>query len=602
MLSKFVDRLRGRTTVQPSNSLRQAHIGPPPVALEPVRGHAEHSLAPLPELEADDSAIEITSLDQLPDWRGLVQNVVRESEAGCVVLDLGYRSVLVLATQQFFSSGAHGALMQKLKASSWSLDGEKTTSAAMIEKVLRLAEKRQQRASISSADPDRNEANVQLYKDLVRGAHALKASDIHLRLNIHDEKSVVRLRIDGRMRTWKKFDTQVLVDACAAAYGSISVKGTNSASSFTTHRPISTITRCDDAVTPLNGRFTTQPITSGCKITIRVINASEQAIRSRTLSMLGFTKQQIEEDLIPALAKDKGLFLISGSTGDGKTTTLQTAIMEMPNFEERELYGVEDPNEMEIPGMNHVSIQRNPDDPPELVKRAFDSALITMLRMDPDVMFLGEIRDRTSADFAAEGIVTGHLLLATVHGNSALDALFRLFQPRFDFPPEVVAQDGNFQVSMWQKLLPKLCKHCRVPAHAAMSPRDLQLLRNKFHLDTSRMWCANKDGCEHCSPGDGLPGNGEVGRVAAAEIIANPTPEFLEAVRRRDRQAAEMEWRRTRRAPFDAPDMRGKTAFESALYHAAMGIVSPLTIMEVFAKTLEEVTVIELPLAQKEAA
>lgn len=587
-LKKFLPRGRGARQPEFAVALRQARD-------EPLSARTERRAVPAPGAEAaprvPSTAADVTSLAQLPGWRGLVSGVVGEAQrASCVVLDLEYRSVLVLGTQAFFASGAHGALLQALSAKSWSISAERTGSAEVIAQVRQLAEQRKRQASVAATD-DSQTANAQLYQDLNRGAFELKASDIHISLGLRSGRSAVRLRIDGKLQLWKTFDTKVLNDALAAGYHSLSIKGTNSSATWTTERPINTITRFIAGSTPLHGRLSTQPTTGGCGVVIRVIDASPEALLGATLDRSGFTRQQIDEDLLPGLMRTHGFILVGGSTGDGKTTTLQRMLMNLPDRDEKSLWGVEDPNELEVPGMEHVSIQRNPDDTVEHVRLKYHAAFLQMMRLDPDIIFQGEIRDRISGEFASEAVMTGHLLLVSMHGNSAIGQIMRLLGDRIDMSPELLANRGNFVLSMAQKLVPLLCEHCKQPAAEVMAPEDLGLLRSRFQLDMARLFCARDGGCDHCRPEPGMSANGQSGRTVAAEIISHPTPQFLDAILRRDERGAEIAWRETRRAPFSSPDMRGKTAYEHALYLASTGRVSPLALQPVFGHHFSQVEV-----------
>lgn len=548
------------------------------------------------QLHHDPDTVEITSDKDLPPWRNILTDLVKSSE--CVVLDLEMRSVLVLGTPAFFGSGGHGALLSTLAVQKLSVESEKTTTKEVIAIVRAQGERK---LAQLGARVESDAVNVQLYRDLVSAAFELGASDIHAVLDV-DAKSVVRLRIDGRLRQWRGFDTDVLRAAFAAAYQSLSIPGTNSNSDWTMDRPISTITRFHNGTTVVNGRLQTQPITGGAKVVIRLADGGANAIAHHTLQDSGFTREQIEQQIMPALRREKGFILVGGSTGSGKTTTLQRMMMAIPDREWKALMAVEDPSENTIPLVAHHSVQRNTDDSPEKVKLQFLSAFLTQMRMDPDVLMIGEIRDKTSGELATDAVLTGHLLAVTLHGNSAIGQLFRLMNDRLQMEPEVLADEENFVLSMAQTLVPTLCPDCKVPAQSVMTQKDLSLLFTKWRLDTSKMYCASGTGCPTCAIGS-IPGNGEKGRIGAFEIITRPSEEFLDCLLKRDRKGAERAWRLSRRAAFDKPDMQGKTAFENALYHAAMGIVSPLALPAVFGKDFDEVKVFDiLHLAEERAA
>lgn len=599
-LDKVISKVSGAASAPaPASNVRIRRAHQPASRKEPATGEvlaegvdraqSQHEAAPAVAHVESIHIDVITSEKDLPDWRGVISELVRETEA-CVVLDLGFKSVLVLGTPAFFGSGTHSALLSRLKTKGLHLDGEKTTTKEVIAAVRTKAER-----AVNQLGPRVNleAANVQLYKDLCSGALKMGVSDIHILLDF-DARSTVRVRLDGKSRLWRTFDTPILNSALAAGYNGLSLRGTNSNSDWTLDRAINTITQFSDGTTTINGRLSTQTITGGAKVVIRVSDGNTEVIANQTLSDSGFTYEQIHQQILPALKREKGFVLVGGSTGAGKTVTLQRMIMAIPGREWKEVSAIEDPNEARIPGVAHHSIQRNTDDSPEKVKVMFDSAFMTNMRQDPDVMMVGEIRDRTSANLATDAVLTGHLLMVTMHGNSAIGQLFRLMNDRIGMDPEVLADEENFALSMAQSLVPRLCLHCRKPAHDVMSENDLNLLRTKWRLDTRKMFCASGTGCEHCTP-DGLPGTGEKGRIVAAEIITKPTPEFLQCLLNRDRMGAELAWRQTRRSTFDSPDMQGKTSYENALYHVSQGLVSPLALGEVFGKEFADIRIIEVP-------
>jgi type II secretory ATPase GspE/PulE/Tfp pilus assembly ATPase PilB-like protein len=539
---------------------------------------------------------QITDIAQVGEWRSLVPDVVRKSDfQSCVVLDMQLRNVLVLATADFYASSSHQALRHRLAAGNWQVLGEKTSAPEVIAAARQQAESR----DIQAAG---DQHNLQLYKDISAGAFNMTASDIHIRLNLRDAKSDVRIRIDGKLRDWKTFDTQVLEDALAAGYNALTFKGTNSAPAWTTERPISTITRFPHGTALLQGRLSTTPTAAGCKVVIRISDATPKDITAVKLQNLGFTDQQVDEFVMPALAREKGFIMISGSTGDGKTTTLEHMLTVLPDRNEKSLLGVEDPTEMDVPRMDHISLQTSADDSKEQRQLKFDAALLQALRMDPDVIMQGEVRDKISGQFASDIVMTGHLWLGTMHGNSALNSIFRLIGDKIQVDPAIVASMENFVMSMTQKLLPKLCSHCKKPAAEVMPPQELTAFRQKFHLGSSELFCANSEGCPHCKHGSDIESNGEKGRIGAIEIISKPTTEFLNCILARDERGAEVAWRRTRRAPFNHPDMMGKTCYEHGLYWVSQGIVSPLALQRVFSKHFSEISVFELTMSVKEVA
>jgi type II secretory ATPase GspE/PulE/Tfp pilus assembly ATPase PilB-like protein len=160
----------------------------------------------------------------------------------------------------------------------------------------------------------------------------------------------------------------------------------------------------------------------------------------------------------------------------------------------------------------------------------------------------------------------------------------RLVGGRLQLPMDEVASEKFVNAVGNQKLIPLLCPHCKRPAKDVMPAGQLELLRTKFGLDTSRMACRDDDGCEHCRlPGlftrGGKVAAGTKGQTLAMELF-RPTPEFLEKIAQRDWRGAEKVWRSGRATGFADADMTGKTIYEHALYKASMGIIDPRFIDE----------------------
>lgn len=543
-------------------------------------------------MDVDAAEGELVSVDALPSWRSIVPKVVRDSdERTCVVLDLEMREVLIVATPDYFASGWHNTLLSTLNKKRFKKAKELVATVEVIAEIRALADrKRPLDASATAQD----EANLQLYHDIIKGAYEIGSSDLHIDLKPIDSKqqSIVRVRLDGKMREWKRFDTNLLRDAIAAGYMSASKKGTNSAPTWTTDRAINTITETAIGRTMIHGRLSTFPVLSGTGVVIRTVEADPDRIKVRSFEQLGFLPGQIEGDLMPTLSLPSGLFLIGGTTGSGKSTTIQTALCVVPNKEELAIWGVEDPAEVPIPGVMQISVQRNVDDTAEEVRLKFQAALRQILRLDPDMVFIGEIRDEETGSLASEAVMTGHGVVSTIHGSGAVDQLKRLCEGRIRLPRDILAAEDFLAASMWQALLRKLCEHCKVPA-ASRIPSIVATLQKRFGVNPSSVFCANEDGCEHCGVGT-IKGDGRKGRTVATEIISKPHPEFLSLIEEGKWREAKHYWRNTRVSGFTDPDMTGKTAFEMAVYLASQSVVDPLDILRVFRTTFEDYEILPL--------
>jgi type II secretory ATPase GspE/PulE/Tfp pilus assembly ATPase PilB-like protein len=295
--------------------------------------------------------------------------------------------------------------------------------------------------------------------------------------------------------------------------------------------------------------------------------------RVASLAALGYEKSQITGPLMFALQKNSGMIAMVGGTGSGKSTTLKTMMNELPQKDKLKRYSVEDPVEYRMPGVRQISIQRGADDDESEVKRKFHSALRMLVRLDPDVAMIGEIRDSQSGELASEMVQTGHRVLTTVHGDGVVDAMSRMTGRLINIAPEILSTRKFLSAIMYQKLLPILCPHCKKPAAEVMPVAELDVIRTRFELDTSLMFCSSESGCDQCRV-DGIESGGTTGLTVAAEIFV-PNDESLDLIRVRDWAGIEAAWRKTRRTGFGDSDMTGKTAFEHALYKASIGLVDP---------------------------
>ncbi|MGE0489039.1 MAG: GspE/PulE family protein [Vulcanimicrobiota bacterium] len=216
---------------------------------------------------------------------------------------------------------------------------------------------------------------------------------------------------------------------------------------------------------PLSMRVATMPQVWGEKVVIRIFDVN----RIESLTGLGFREQNLKsvQDLAD---RSSGMLLVTGPTGSGKTTTLYS-LLNYLNRPSRNLVTVEDPVEYFFYGVNQIQVSHQ--------GVTFQSALRALLRHDPDVIMLGEIRDRETAETAFHAATTGHLVLTTVHAKDCIGALMRLLD--LGVPPLILSQVVNGVVA--QRLVPRLCTHC--------AKRD-------YHPPLEQIPTYHSVGCERC--------------------------------------------------------------------------------------------------------
>ena len=325
---------------------------------------------------------------------------------------------------------------------------------------------------------------IRLINGLIAEAIRTHASDIHV--EPYEDRVAVRYRIDGVLS-----ETASLSPRVAPALVS----------------RIKVMSRLDIAEkrVPQDGRLTlslggravdvrvaTLPSRFGERVVLRLLD-NEQARLG--LEDLGMTGQQLA-DLRKALAQPNGIVLVTGPTGAGKTTTLYAGL-NLLNGPERNILTVEDPVEYAIPGIGQTQVNTK-------VGMTFAAGLRAILRQDPDIVMVGEIRDGETAQIAVQASLTGHLVLSTVHTNSAVAAITRLK----DMGVETFLLGSTITAIVAQRLVRRLCPHCREARPATEAELDAMGLPR-----TEAVTLHHPRGCGHCK------GLGYSGRVGLYEIV-----------------------------------------------------------------------------------
>jgi type IV pilus assembly protein PilB len=212
---------------------------------------------------------------------------------------------------------------------------------------------------------------------------------------------------------------------------------------------------------------------------------------------LGFDPRQ-KKDLLEALSKPDGMILVTGPTGSGKTVTLYAGL-NILNTSERNISTAEDPAEIQVPGINQVNVNNK-------VGLTFASALRAFLRQDPDIIMVGEIRDLETAEISVKAAQTGHLLLSTLHTNSAPETLTRLIN--MGVPAFNIASSVHLIVA--QRLARRLCKTCKSLIKDVPKQALIQLGFEEKELDSLQIY--EPVGCGDCS-------NGYKGRVGIYQVM-----------------------------------------------------------------------------------
>lgn len=232
-------------------------------------------------------------------------------------------------------------------------------------------------------------------------------------------------------------------------------------------------------------RLSTCPTLFGEKIVIRILDPYKAQLG---IDQLGYEPEQ-KELFLRAIDKLQGIILVSGPTGSGKTISLYTAL-NLLNTDTRNISTAEDPIEIYLPGINQVQVNNK-------IGFTFASALRCFLRQDPDVMMVGEIRDLETAEIAIKAAQTGHLMLSTVHTNSAAETLNRL--SNMGLPAYNLATTISMIIA--QRLIRKLCTHCKTIDNLPEEILQQEYFPPELITPNLVLYRNNPEGCEHCNQG-----------------------------------------------------------------------------------------------------
>ena len=313
---------------------------------------------------------------------------------------------------------------------------------------------------------------IQLVSSIIGDAIRMRASDIHVEPLKHCMR--VRYRLDGYLRTIVELPQRVQ-SSCITRFKIIS--GLDISES---RKPQDGRTRAVLDGREVDMRVSSLPTYFGEKIVLRILDPKAVMV---DLENLGLNSENLES-VKQVLASSQGMILCTGPTGSGKTSTLYSALLQL-NQEYDNVVTVEDPIEYQLEGINQVQV--NPR-----AGVTFASALRSILRQDPDVVLIGEIRDLETAEIAVQSAQTGHLVLSTLHTNDALSTVNRLIL--MGIAPYMLA--SSLLCVIAQRLVRRLCPHCREPGVPAGSA--LALLRAAGVSQLPQQTYLPK-GCEQCN-------------------------------------------------------------------------------------------------------
>lgn len=334
-------------------------------------------------------------------------------------------------------------------------------------------------------------AAVRMVDDILNAALAANASDIHL--NPSEDQAFCKFRIDGSINEHLNYP----IEEHSKLISRIKILADLNISERRLPQDGKFIYNSLTSTRPVDVRVATIPTKYGEKITLRLIGAHELPDDYTALGFSDYYLPIIEN----SLNQTQGLILVTGPTGSGKSTTLYTFLKKLKEREDLSLISLEDPVEYELEGVTQVSIDHK--------NTSFSVALRSVLRHDPDVILVGEIRDADTAAIAVRAALTGHLVLSTLHTNTAATVPQRLVD--MGVPAYLVASTLNLVIS--QRLVRKLCPYCLVSSesHQCSTIDEKQTQREQEAFGKTY----NTIGCFYCK------GSGYKGRSGIYEFFEN---------------------------------------------------------------------------------
>ena len=331
-----------------------------------------------------------------------------------------------------------------------------------------------------------NKPIVDIANEIILEAAKRGASDIHF--DPYEDEMIIRMRIDGVL-----YDYAIVPPTHKRNMVS-RIKMIASMNIMETRLPQDGAIKSRIGGRDIDLRVSSLPTYNGEKVVLRLLDYSKSL---QGLETLGFSEHNYEK-IIKMTEIPNGIVLVTGATGSGKSTTVYSILQKL-NTREVNIITVEDPVEMDIVGLNQVQAQ-------EEIGLDFATVLRSILRQDPDIIMIGEIRDTETARIAVRASITGHKVLSTIHTNNALNTIERLTD--MDVERYLIGTSLNGIIS--QKLARKLCPHCRI-----LRPTDdyeKKLFKTVLHKDVNKIYDVNKDGCKHCF-------KGYKDRTAIAEVL-----------------------------------------------------------------------------------
>lgn len=420
--------------------------------------------------------------------------------------------------------------------------------------------------------------------ELVEAALKEDASDIHIDIDSQGPRApqvLIRFRVHGELIQHLHYTDTGSVKVYAEVVRALFQ---NEATSVAAERNTSVLN--DSAgrfygklTLPLRAtqlRFECDTTSTGSTSNLRVLSYEGKPSLATSLEGLGFASSHVRLQT-QAFGAPHGLLLFMGATGAGKTTTVATALAGNPDAIKQYSVGMEQPPEIDIPFMQQLAFDE--DD--------FSHALKGTLRLDPDVIYVGEILSDVVARLAVQAAMTGHLVPATLHANNVSTGLRRLVGDQgMRIPMEDMCAQDMLQLAQAQTLVPTLCVNCRQRALPHLQ-RDQVSALEALEIDPVNLYVRYQGKGNQCPE---CKGRGVRSRTILAEVV-RPTADFLDALLNEGVSAAMEVYRTSRVAAFWEEDQTGKNVMEHGLYKASIGMICTRALLGMFDVTLHPMVI-----------
>ena len=325
---------------------------------------------------------------------------------------------------------------------------------------------------------------VDIINEILVDASKRRASDIHF--DPYEDHLLIRIRVDGVLMDYAS------VPDAYRDYLVTRIKTIAKMNITESRLPQDGAIKETLEGIDLDLRVSSLPVSTGEKIVIRILDYTRIVAG---LDELGFSEENYKK-VLEMIGVPNGIILVTGATGTGKSTTVYSILQHL-NTSATNIITVEDPIEMDITGVNQVQTNSK-------IGLTFATALRSILRQDPNIIMIGEIRDTETAKIAVRASITGHLVLSTLHTNTALNTIERLI----DMDVQRYLLGSALEGVISQKLARQLCPHCKVKRKA--SEYEKMVFKSVLNKDVDEIY--DTEGCEHCH-------DGYSGRIAIHEVL-----------------------------------------------------------------------------------